>query len=812
MLNTNKYKLKPKDLYKICNPELFKFDSTADIKPLKGIIGQDRAVRSLLFGLDMDYQGYNIYLSGAYGIGKTTLARDQVEKMAGCRPVPSDWCYVFNFNKPDSPRAIELPAGLGKQFKKDIAQQVDKVIKKTFKALEGETFEYKRNNINAQFMEQTNALYLQVEEQARQMGFAISRSEQGINSIPLRDGEVLSQEAYMSLSEHERAEIMRKSAIVQEKINEAFRQYKDMEKMIKERYRQLEQETARSEATPNFTYLFDRYRDHRQIIEYIQELQQDLLTNIETFVKQDDNNPWSFLRHGDRRSLLNRYQVNLMVDNSELQHAPVIFDTNPTYANLFGQIEYESEFGILATDFSKIKAGSIHRANGGYLILHMYDLAKNYYAWDTLKRVLKNNEITVESVSRMFGISNSETLQPEPIPVNIKVIIIGEPFYYYLLYNQDEEFQKLFKIKADFDVDMERSRSHMNEYAQFITSVCEEENLRHFDRGAVARVVEYGSRMVDHQNKLSTQFNKLVEIIYEANYWAKKDNSNLVEEKHVKNAIKEKRYRSAMIEERIQEQIKRQMLMIDIYGHKTGQINGLAVYEMGEHLFGRPVRITAKTFMGESGLVNIEREIRMSGSIHSKGVLTLNGYMGAQYAQDKPLSLTASLTFEQSYQGIEGDSASSAELYALLSSLAGVNIYQGIAVTGSVNQNGEIQPVGGVNQKIEGYFQVCKAQGLDGKQGVIIPRQNIINLMLDEEIVEAVRAKKFHIWTVEHIDEGLEILTGLPAGKADHQGKYPPESVHGLVNARLIEWSALKRSERNGSLRNKYHGKKRRRG
>ena len=812
MLNTNKYKLKPKDLYKICNPELFKFQSTADIKPLKGIIGQDRAVRSLLFGLDMDYQGYNIYLSGAYGIGKTTLARDQVEEMARKRPVPSDWCYVFNFNKPDSPRALELQTGLGKQFKKDIEQQVDKVIKKTFKALEGEVFEYKRNDINAQFMEQTNALYLQVEEQARQMGFAISRSEQGINSIPLRDGEVLSQEAYMSLSENERAEIMRKSAIVQEKINEAFRQYKDMEKMIKERYRQLEQETARSVATPNFVYLFDRYRDHQQIIEYIQELQQDLLTNIETFVKQDDNNPWSFLRHGDRRSLLKRYLVNLMVDNSELQHAPVVFETNPTYANLFGQIEYESEFGILATDFSKIKAGSIHRANGGYLILHMYDLAKNYYIWDTLKRVLKNNEITVESISRMFGISNSETLQPEPIPINIKVIIIGEPFYYYLLYNNDEEFQKLFKIKADFDIDMQRSRSHINEYAQFISSVCEEENLRHFDRGAVARVIEYGSRMVDHQNKLSTQFNKLVEIIYEANYWAQKDHSDLVKEKHVKNAIKEKRYRSSMIEERIQEQIKHQILMIDVYGHKVGQINGLAVYEMGEHLFGRPVRITAKTFMGESGLVNIEREIRMSGSIHSKGVLTLNGYMGAQYAQDKPLSLTASLTFEQSYQGIEGDSASSAELYALLSSLAGVDLYQGIAVTGSVNQNGEIQPVGGVNQKIEGFYQVCKDRGLDGKQGVIIPRQNVVNLMLDDEIAEAVREKKFHIWAVKDINEGLEILTGLPAGQADHQGNFPPDSVHGMVNARLIEWSTRKRSERTVSFRDNNGARKRRKG
>lgn len=799
-MNT-KYRVKPKDLRKVCNPDSFKFETTADLIPLKGIIGQDRALRALEFGLTVDNQGYNIYLSGALGTGKTTLARDLLEKKARKEPRPSDWCYVYNYGNPDSPIALELPAGQGKKFKKDLEDQVEKIIARVSKALEEDEFGFKRSQIMNQFMEQTSTLYLKAEEEARKLGFGITRTEQGVNSYPLKDGEAMSQEHFMALSDEERAELMKRSAQVQEKLSESFRQYKELEKSFKEQIKDLEQETFRSVAAPYFEELLKNYKKYPKIVKYITDLQEDLLEHMPAIVKHDDSNPWNFLRFGDRRSLLRRYQVNLLVDNSELTHAPVIFESNPTYSNLFGQIEYESEFGVLATDFSKIKAGTIHRANGGYLVLHLYDLAKNFYVWDTLKRVLKNKEIRVESVTRMFGISNSETLQPEPIPVKLKVILIGEPIYYYLLYMQDEDFQKLFKIKADFDTEMERSKKHINEYARLIASVCESEGLRHFDREAVAQVVDYGSWMVDDQNKLSTQFNKLAEIIYEADSWARQENAAVVTGAHVCKAIREKRYRASLIEDRLHDLIRNETLLIDVHGSRVGQINGLAVYELGDHQFGKPVRITAKTFMGESGLVNIEREIRMSGSIHSKGVLTLNGYMGAQYAQDKPLSLTASLTFEQSYQGIEGDSASSAELYALLSSLAEVPIYQGIAVTGSVNQNGEIQPVGGVNQKIEGFFRVCKAFGLNGQQGVIIPRQNIRNLMLDEEIVNAVREKLFNIWAVDHIDQGLEILTGMPAGSKDENGMFPEDSIHGRVNRKLSEWNEKRRWGREGGRR-----------
>jgi len=788
-LDNKKYRLKAKDLRKECKTNIFKFNSTAEITPLRGIIGQERAVRSLDFGLNIDNPGYNIYLAGAFGTGKTTLAREMVEKKATREPIPSDWCYVYNFKKPDCPKVLELPAGKGKELKKDLELQVENSIAHISQAFEGEDFEFKKNQILTTFVEETNRMYIKADEEARTYGFTISRNQNGISSVPLKNGEPLSQEEYLNMSEEERAELMKRSSQVQEKLNDAFRQYRELEKDVKGQIKNLEQETARNVISPYFSKLVKKYLHFEETISYLEDMQEDLLDNLEIFSKPEDPASFNLFRHVSRRTSERRYQVNLVVDNSGLKHAPVVFETNPTYSNLFGQIEYEGEFGILATDFTKIKAGSIHQANGGYLLLHVYDIVKNFYVWDSLKRVLKNQAINIESISRVIGISNTETLQPEPIPASIKVILIGEPIYYYLLYAYDEEFQKLFKIRADFDVEMERSRKHVSDYARLISSVCESEKLTHFTPGAVARVVDYSSRMADDRNKLTTLFNRLVEIIYEANSWAMRDRSELVEEQHVIKAIEEKKYRSSMLEERSLELIRQNTLLINIDGWSIGEINGLAVHEVGDHIFGRPVRITAKTFMGEKGLVNIEREILMSGSIHSKGVLTLNGYMGAQYAQDKPLSLSASLTFEQSYQGIEGDSASSAELYALLSSLAEVPIYQGIAVTGSVNQNGEIQPVGGVNQKIEGFFKVCKDRGLNGRQGVIIPKQNVEQLMLDSEVVEAVKDRMFNVWAIEHIDEGLEILTGRIAGKRGEGGKFTVDSIHYLVNDKLSAWS-----------------------
>ncbi len=793
-------KVKVKDLRKSCNPSIFKFNTTAEIKPLKGIIGQERAVRSLDFGLDIDNDGYNIYLSGAFGTGKTTLAREMLGKKARRKKAPDDWCYVHNFKHPDCPRALRLPAGMGRQFKQDVAEAMEAVMQQTMKALESQDYNSKKSTIMNQFMEETNRMYMQLEEESRSFGFSISRTTSGVSSVPLKNGEVLSQEDYMSMTEEERLDLLRRSTFIQEKINESIRIYKEMEKGFKQSLKELETETTIKATEPFFEKLLKKYGVYHEVTDYLHDMQQDVIKHIDYFMGEDEAAGMNFFRSLDKKNALRRYQVNHFVDCGELKHAPVVFESNPTFSNLFGQIEFESEFGVLSTDFTKIKAGAVHRANGGFLVLHIYDIAKNFYVWDKLKRVLRNKEITVESLSKNLGLGNSETLQPESIPVDLKLVLIGEPIYYYLLYAQDEEFQKLFKIKADFDVEMDRSTVHIRDYARLISSVCSSENLCHFDPGAVARVVDYGSRMAEDQRKLSTLFNKLVEIIYEANGWARYEKADIVSAVHVQKAIAEKKYRSAMIEEKIQEQIDQDSLIINVFDRKVGELNGLAVYEMGDYSFGKPVRITAKTFMGEKGLVNIEREIQLSGKIHSKGVLTLSGYMGAQYAQDKNLSLSASLTLEQSYSGIEGDSASSAELYALLSSLANLPLQQGIAVTGSVNQNGEIQPVGGINQKIEGFFQVCRQKGLNGKQGCIIPKKNLSQLMLDEDVVVAVQSGQFNIWAVEYIDEGIEILSGIAAGKRDEKGKFPPGTVHFLVDEQLRAWSRKGRRGETGII------------
>lgn len=759
---------------------------------MPGIIGQERAYRSLSMGVDIEKQGYNVYLAGAMGTGKTTLAREILGGKAKKEPPPPDCCYVHNFKNSDCPQALLLPAGMGSSFKKDLETGIDRAIKTLFKAFESEEYEYEKNAILGVFVDETNRMYMQLDEEAHSYGFTISRSQNSINSVPLKNGEPLSQEEFISLPEEERAEIMNKSAIIQEKLNQAFRQFKELEKNIKVKVKELENETVRSALAPFFAELFDKYRLFKDLVEHIEAVQEDLLANYEVFVQPEEKSPISFFRLIDRRASLRRYQVNLIVDNSELKHAPVIFESNPTYANLFGQIEYEGEFGILATDFSKIKAGAIHRANGGYLILRVYDVIKNYYVWDALKRCLINQQIVVENLSRMLGLSNTETLQPQPIPAKLKVILIGEPLYYYLLYNWDEEFRRLFRIRADFDIEVEKNRKRIKEYASFISSVCRKEGLKHFTPQAVAAVVDYATRLAEDKNKISTMLNKVVEIVIEADCWANYERAELVGLEHVKKAIMEKKYRSSLLENKIQDMMLEESLIINVKGKKLGELNGLAVYEIGDYAFGKPVRITAKTFMGEKGLVNIEREIHMSGNIHSKGVLTLSGYLGAKYAREKPLTLSASLTFEQSYQGIEGDSASSAELFALLSSLADLPIKQGIAVTGSVNQNGEIQPVGGINQKIEGFFRLCQMKGLNGEQGVIIPRKNLSQLMLEEELVEAVKKRQFSIWAIEDIDEGLEILMGRPAGKREENGRFSPDSVHALVDQRLKEWSSKK--------------------
>ncbi|NMA63979.1 MAG: AAA family ATPase [Syntrophomonadaceae bacterium] len=793
-------KLRPEELKKTCDPAQFDFATTAEVQPLKAVIGQERARRAVSFGLDVKDQGYNIFLSGFFGTGRATLAWQLVEDKVQQEPVPGDWCYVFNFRDNNCPRAIKLPAGKGKRLVRDMDRLVDQLRKAIPRAYETQTFELQKNHILSSFYEDASEMYERLSKMAREQGFAISRTQEGISTIPLQDGEPMSQEEFAALDEDERQETVKKSKALQEKLNVILRVYRERERDIKAQVLALEQETARSTIVPYFNALYKAYRDQAEVVTYLEQVHQDILENLDLFGEQEETAqlPLAFFRRMDRRAAFKRYQVNLLADNSILEHAPVIYETNPTYTNLFGAIEYEGEFGVLSTDFTKVRAGAVHRANGGYLILNLLDLFKNPFTWDALKQVLKNQEVRIESVWKNYSTYSLETLEPEPIPVQIKVILIGEPHHYYLLHEWDEDFRKLFKLRADFDVEMARDQEHIEEYARFIKAVCEENGLRHFSREAAARVVDYGTRLSGHQDKLTTLFNRLSEIIHEADVWAAYDGAGVVEASHVLRAIEEKQYRAGMMEEKILALIEDGTLIIDVHGEKVGQINGLAVYVLGEQWFGKPCRITARTFMGEKGLVNIEREIHMSGNIHSKGVLTLTGYLGATYAQDKPLSLSASLTFEQNYQGIEGDSASSAELYAILSSLSGVPIRQGIAVTGSINQNGDIQPIGGVNQKIEGFFKVCRKKGLSGEQGVIIPRQNVVNLMLSHEVIEAVEKGEFHIWAIDHVDQGIEILTGKPAGKKGPNGEFTRNSIHYLVDQQLARWAE---QQRNGNRR-----------
>lgn len=791
-MDTDKFKVKIKELSQVCNPAIFRFNTTADLKPQKGIIGQERAFRSLSFGLDIHNPAYNVFLSGIAGTGKATLAQETILKKAKTEAPPTDWCYVNNFKNPDNPHVIQLKAGIGTKFKEDLHQIVDEAIEQIIRTIESQEFEYNKNQILGNFVEKTNKMYLALEEEARKLGFTISRNEGGVTSLPIRDGEVLSQEDFMAMNEGERDSLMKNNSLVQEKLSEAFRLYRELEKNTKEQIKTLETKTAGEVVEQLLTPLQDKYGEYKTVINYLKDMQEDLIGNIDVFIKPEEPGGISIFRISEKKNIRRRYQVNLIVDNAAQKYAPVVVETNPTFSNLFGQIEYEGEFGILNTDYTKIKAGAIHRANGGYLILNVADVVNNYYVWETLKRVLKNREITIESISRVIGISNAETLRPEPIPCDIKVILVGEPIYYYLLYAYDEDFQKLFKIRADFDTDMPRNRKTTYDYARFISSVCHTENLLHFTPEAAAVMVDYGSRLADNKNKLTSRFNQVLEIVYEAIQWAAYEDALIVQPEHVKKAIKEKKYRSSSYEDQVQEFIINDTLLINTAGKRIGEINALAVYQTGDYSFAKPVKITAKTYRGEKGITNIERETRMSGNIHSKGVLTLNGYLGDKYAQDNPLSLSASLTFEQSYSGIEGDSASSAELYSLLSSLAEVPIYQGIAVTGSVNQNGEIQPVGGVNEKIEGFFKVCFSRGLDGTQGVIIPKQNVDNLMLDEDVINAVMRHEFHIWAIEHIDQGLEILTKVPAGNLGTDREYSIDSIHYKVDLKIKDWSDVK--------------------
>jgi lon-related putative ATP-dependent protease len=775
-------------LRRTADPRLLGCDTSAEMRPLEIIIGQERATRSLDFGLGIRELGFNIYVAGLHGTGRTTAVKRFLKEVAKQEPVPRDCCYVNNFREPYRPRALRLPPGRAKELQADMKDLVEGAQRELSRAFESDEYALKKEQTVKAIQQQRDELFVGINERARKEGFMIQPTPIGLLTIPLREGKPLSEEEFHALSSEDQKEISQKQQELQAELKTAIRQTRGLEKSVRDELRKLDQEVALYVLEPLVEDLKEKCQDLPEVMAYLEEARDDILENLSQFRAEQEAKPsLPFPVPGARELPFRKYEVNVLVDNSELEGAPVVTELNPTYNNLFGRIEKEAQFGALITDFTMIREGSLHRANGGYLVLPSEEVLRNIFSWDSLKRALRNKEIVIEEAGERLGFMTSKSLRPQPIPLDVKVVLIGQPMLYHLLHALDEDFSELFKVKADFDTRMDRTEENVRDYAAFVCTVCEEENLNHLDSSALAKVVEHGSRLAEDQEKLSTRFGEIADIIREASFYASQEEATYVSAAHIRKAIEEKFYRSSLLQERIVEMIKRRTLMIDVTGESVGQVNGLSVTSLGDISFGRPNRITASIGLGREGLIDIEREAKLGGPIHTKGVMILAGYLADKYAEDKPISLSGRLVFEQSYSGVEGDSASSTELHALLSSLSGLPAKQSIAVTGSVNQKGDVQAIGGVNEKIEGFLEVCKVKGLTGEQGVMIPESNVKNLMLKEEVVEAVKEEKFHIWPVETIDEGIEILTGVKAGQRGVDGTFEAGTVNYLVDKRLRE-------------------------
>ncbi|MGO9377067.1 MAG: Lon protease family protein [Dissulfurispiraceae bacterium] len=785
-------KLTIKDLYQCCEPDFFPFKTTEEVFDLGGLIGQERALKSIDFGLSLDNKGYNIFALGEAGTGKSRAIRTILIDKAAKEPVPNDWCYVYNFKDPDAPSAISIEPGKAILFQKDMSDLIKSLTIEIPKVFESKEYEKQRNKIVEEFQQKQKDLFSSLEEEAGSKGFAIRRGAQGLFIVPVKKtGEPLTEEEFAALDENMKARAEEIGKMLQERLNDIGRSVREAEKLLREMLAKLERQIALGAVGHFIDELREKYLDHMKIQVYLEAVKEDILSHLDDFKTTEDQSPppVPFMKMPKQETSFARYVVNVIVNNGEKKGAPVVFESNPTYLNLFGKLEYKVQYGMALTDFTMIRAGSLHRANGGYIVVNALDLLKNIFSYDSLKRAIKNREIRVEDVWEQYRLMSTTGIKPEAIPLNVKVILSGIPTLYYMLYNLDDEYRDLFKVKADFDSRMERTPEAMAQYAAFIASYQKEEKLLPFDRDGVAKIVEYGSRLASHKNKLSTRFSEISDLLREANYWAKKADSQIVNGGHVVKALEEKVYRVSRIEDILQEMMIEDTLIVNTSGEKIGQVNGLAVLDLGDYSFGKPSRITAKTYVGKAGVVNIERETKMSGRIHEKAIMIITSYLGSKYAVNKPISLSASITFEQLYEMIEGDSATCAELYALLSSIAGVPLKQNFALTGSMDQNGDVQPIGGVNEKIEGFYHLCKIRGLDGSHGVIIPQRNVKHLMLKQEVVDAVKEGKFSIYAISMVEEGLELLTGMPAGEIREDGTYSEGTVNNLVMKRFDEIS-----------------------
>jgi ATP-dependent Lon protease len=781
-----------------CDPKSLGVSTTDDVKPSREIIGQDRALRALRLGLEMKHAGYNLFVTGFSGTGRLTTIKRLLTEFKASASHLKDRCYVHNFSNNDQPILLTLPAGKGSEFRDDMDQLVQDLVKNVPAAFDRKRFKEERKRMMEHFQERQQSVLKDFEHRVKERGFEVVQVQVGsgmrpditpvINNVPVNFDQLDGMMKEGKLSREQVEQMLKDRMNLEGQMELVFRELRNIERKAKESLSDLESRFI----LPIVKEIVDEVRakyDDEKLRSFLDEVQENILTDLGRFRPADEQQPMIPGVQPQEEDDFVEFQVNVLVDNGGATGAPVVIETNPRFKNIFGTIEREIDRnGVWRTDFTLIKAGSLLKADGGFLVVNALDALVEPGVWQTLKRTLRHGLLEIQPLETgVFGASSA--LKPEPVKLDVKVIMLGDAEVYSLLYEQDDDFKKIFKVRADFDTEMAKEPVTVKKYLSFVKMVCDEEHLLPFDRSALAAIVEHGVRLAGRQNKLSTRFNVVADIAREANYWAKSDKRSTITAGDVLTALDEKIERVNLAEQKMREMLEDRTIMIDTEGSVTGQVNGLTVYDLHEYAFGLPARVTAKTSIGRAGIIDIEREIAMSGPSHSKGVLIISGYLHALYAQTKPLTMNASITFEQNYGGVDGDSASSTEIYAILSSLAGIGVRQEIAVTGSVNQNGEIQPIGGVNQKIEGFFALCRARGLTGTQGVIIPHQNKQDLMLRHDVVDAVAKGQFHIYAIKSIDEGLEILTGMRAGRRNADGTFEKGTVHHLVNDTLTKFA-----------------------
>jgi lon-related putative ATP-dependent protease len=783
--------LPPSALRRPCKPKSLLFKTTDELPDLQDVIGQPRAIRALELGSEVTGPGYNIFVMGLSGSGRTTLSQEYLQRKAAAEPVPDDWCYVNNFADPHQPKVLRLPAGRGTEFRKDLRELIERCQGDVPRAFESDEFTRERDYLVNELKKAHEAEFVHLQIFVEKYSFVIARTPFGFVLAPAVEGKPLTPEELEKLSEEQRVKLRDLQFLLTEEVEKSLGRMRDLEKTAFTKIQELTRRTVWFVIGAQMETLKARYVGLDTALAYLEAVQNDIMANAGQFHPHEGEAAGSASAALSDRDWSRRYEVNLLVDNATQKGAPVVLENYPSYNNLLGRIEHEAIMGATRTDFTMIRPGALHRANGGYLLLPARDVLLNMYAWESLKRVLRDGEIRIVELANQLGLLSTATLEPEPIPLKVKAILVGTPLLYYLLRQHDEDFAKLFKVRAEFATLMERNPETEHEYGLFVKSVVDDNHLPPFDRTAVARVIEYSSRLADDQAKLTTRFGKIADLLREAAYWAGKTKKKVVNRAAVQKAIDETVYRSNLIEARLQELIADGTLMIDVSGGVVGQVNALSVYLLGDYEFGRPSRVTAVAYPGKGGVVDIERQAKLGGAIHTKGVLILSGLIGSRYGRGQPLSLSASLTFEQSYDAVEGDSASAAELLALLSAIAEIPLRQDRAITGSINQQAHIQPIGGVNEKIEGFFAVCKTKGLTGEQGVLIPASNQRHLMLTDEVVQAVAGGLFHVWAVTTIDEAIPLLTNTPAGNRQADGSYAEGTFNHTVAKRLGEFNKI---------------------